>query len=174
MTTAPSPIRNGYTIIEMIAVIVIISTIASVVGSIVSRASAMYADASSQREEQERQSFALERMVRAIRETAPLVGSTGTPGLVTGEASRCIFEDGTTFELSGTDLLMTPPGGVAGVLARDVSTFSLTYVGEDGSTALNFGAGDTVDMTRTIRVHLQSGDTDTHTVVYLRAALGAP
>ncbi|MCA9294782.1 MAG: type II secretion system protein [Phycisphaerales bacterium] len=168
------PIRRAYTIIELIAVIVIISTISSVVGSIVSRASAMYADASAQREAQERHSFALERLVRALREAAPLVGSTGTPGLVTGESDRCVFEDGTTFELSGTDLLMTPAGGTSGVLARDISAFELTYVGEDGNTALNFLGGDTLDMTRTIWIHLQSNDADTRTVVYLRASLGAP
>ena len=171
-TTIPTS-RRAYTIIEMIAVIVVIGTISSVVGSIVQASVTSYADASSQREAQESQSFALERMVRALREAAPLVGTVGTPGLVTADGDRCVFEDGTAFGLSGTDLLLTPPGGVQGPLARNITAFELRYIGDAG-TELNFAGGDTIDMVRTIWIHLQSNMVDTHTCVYLRAAMGTP
>ncbi len=161
----------GFTLIELIAVIVIISTLSSVVGSLVHESVKIYAGASAQREAQERHGFALERMVRAMREAAPLVGSTGTPGLVTADINQCAFEDGTAFQLSGTDVLMTPAGGASGPLARNVTAFELSYIGEDG-VMLNFGGGDTVDEVRTIWIHLQSESVDTRTAVYLRAAMG--
>jgi prepilin-type N-terminal cleavage/methylation domain-containing protein len=164
--------RAGYTLIELIAVIVIISTISSVVGSLVHESVKAYASASDQREAVERQSFALERIVRALREAAPLIGSSGTPGLTTAAADQCVFEDGTACELDGTDLMLTMPGSAAGPLARDVTAFELTYVGEDG-TPLNFVGGDTLDMTRTIWIRIESEGVDTRTAVYLRATMGA-
>ncbi len=122
---------HGFTLLEMIAAIVVTSVISVTLMPVVAGASDSYASARDVRNSTERVAFALDRIIRIAREAPIGEGGTGV-GIASATQSKVVFSDGTGIELSGTTLEMLVPGGNPVPLCFDVDSFVIQYFGEDG------------------------------------------
>ena len=80
------------------------------------------------------------RLIYRALEWAAERNDNETPAVVTGvqialaQPSHITMTNGDDITLTGSTLWLTPNGGAATVLAENVDTFSLTYIGDDGVT----------------------------------------
>lgn len=152
----------------MLAVIVILSALSVVTVGLVSSASNAYASASNQRESVDRLSFAMERVVRALRE-APPGAQDGEPGITLAATFEIRFNDNSGFFIRDTDLWMVAADGTEAPLCRDIDIFALSYIADDGVT--NTIAAP--EQTQRIEVRLGADGLELRTAVFLRIALGS-
>ncbi len=164
--------NRAFTLIEMIAVIVILGIVASVASPILLAVSNTYTQSMEHRTAAESVSIALDRIVRVIRETPEVSGAEGTPDVTAAQATRFAIGDGTTIELTGTNLILTLPATAPAVLCSDVSTFELNYIGEDAQP-LNFSGGDALTDTYKIDIRIRSGDIELRASAFLREHLAS-
>ncbi len=123
----------AFTILEMMAAIVVMSVISVTLMPVIGGASDSYANARAVRSSTERAAFALDRITRIVREAPIGDGETGV-GITTATQSEVVFSDGTGVQLSGTTLEMLVPGRNPVPLCFDVDSFVIQYFGEDGVT----------------------------------------
>lgn len=129
MKTARRPSR-AFTMLEAVVSITVVALIAVTVLPLMTSAGDAYATASTTRKTAENVAYAMDRIVAMLRDT-PAGAVTGTVGISTAAASNVVFTDGRALSLSGTDLMLTA-GGQSTVLLRNVTTFSLSYLGQTG------------------------------------------
>lgn len=163
---------RGFTLIEVIAVIVVLGVVAGLASPIMLSMSETYRSALDQRTAAESASIALDRVMRIVRETPPVVGSPGTPDITTATATRYTLGDGTSIELLGTNLMLTIPGEQPAVLCSDVTAFELTYL-KDDSTELNLGAGDALSDVHKVDIRIACGPTELRAGAFLREKLAS-
>lgn len=154
---------NGFTLIEAIGVIVVLSAMAMVTSTVVLSSADAYARTSERRDALRRADLALERLVRELREV---------DAFAIAETTRYSTPDGDGVELTGDDLIFTDDAGVSSRLCAGVDSFTMTYHAADGST-LDFGAGDDPAQARTTRLTLTTHDVTLAVVVMLRRNGGA-
>jgi len=163
--------HGGFTLIETIAVILIVGLLAGVVGPLMVGAAGAYAGARDGRAAIENASFAMDRIVRVLRE-APEGATEGTAAFAKALPGVFGFTDGSFVSKSGTDVVMVEPGGATShPLARDVTAFELTYLRDDG-LELDTGAGDDVSDIRRVEIRLVAGGQELRTGVFLRVGMG--
>ncbi len=122
---------HGFTLLEMIAAIVVMSVISVTLMPVIAGASDSYASARDVRNSTERAAFALDRITRIAREAPIGDGDVGV-GITIATPSKVVFSNGTGVQLSGTTLEMLVPGGNPVPLCFDVDSFVIQYFGEDG------------------------------------------
>lgn len=166
---AGARVHRGFTLIETVAVILVLGVLAGVTAPLMVGAAGSYADARDGRRAVEDAAFALDRLVRVLRE-APAGATPGEPSFVAATATGFELENGVRVALSGTDLMMDDGVHGACPLLRDVSVFELRYRGGDGM-ALNFGSGDTPASTRRVDVRMRASGQELRTSVFLRVSL---
>lgn len=166
--------RQGFTLVELLAVLVLTAGVASVTTPIILAASEAFASAAAQRDSTESASMAVDRLVRMIRaipdgsEDAP-----GVPAISSFSAGSLVLNDGTAVTLSGTSLELTLPGTAAAPLCTQVTAFEFTYYGDDGMV-LDLAAAPPQQSVRSIGIHLvRSGAVELRTRAFLRCTLGA-
>ena len=164
--------RNAFTLIEVIAVIVVLGVVAGVASPILFSMSNTYASSLDQRTQAEAASIALDRVIRVIRETPPVAGNSGTPDIAVATASRFELGDTTEIELTGTNLMLTLPGETPAILCSDVEQFELTYLTDD-ATELDTGAGDALTDIHMIHIRIRSGETELRAGAFLREKLAS-
>ncbi|MEC9374454.1 MAG: prepilin-type N-terminal cleavage/methylation domain-containing protein [Planctomycetota bacterium] len=162
------PTRAGFTLVELLATMVVVSAVAAVSTGLIYGFSKAYASAAEQRRSVERVSTALDRIVREIREAPASDDVVGGMDLETAESDRIVFGNGVGFELDGSDLVMTNEDGASGPLCRDVERFELRYLGSDGVTDVS---GDPA-ATQRIEIALSAGGVELRTAALLWAATG--
>lgn len=162
----PRARNHAFTLIETIAVILIVGLLAGVVGPLMVGAADAYAGARDDRRATEDASFALDRIVRILRE-APEADTPGTPAFTKTTSSGFAFADGTQIILSDTDLMMQIGAGAFAPLCRDVTDFELTYLRADG-LPLDTPGGDDASDTRRVMIRLVADGQDLRTCVFLR------
>jgi prepilin-type N-terminal cleavage/methylation domain-containing protein len=123
---------RGFTAPELIAVIVILGTLAAVIMPMVLQASNSYTISSQQRSAVGGLNYALERTGRLFRGLSPAVD--GTTDITTALPSQVVFGDGSGVQLIGTTLWYTAAGQTAQPLAQNISQFTISYLQEDGVT----------------------------------------
>jgi len=126
--------RGAFTLVEILASIVVISVVAAVVLPVITGATDTYSNAATTRRAAERGSYAMERTIRLLRDTPEGV-TTDTVGISTAAADSILFTDGRGLSLSGTTLSLRDTDGTTAALCEDVTTFTITYFGEDGVTS---------------------------------------
>lgn len=141
---------RGFTLVELLASIVVLAIIGAVVLPLVATATSRYRIATDQRAAVERVAYALDRVVRLIRE-AP-AGPGGTLDLASASADALRFGDGRGIEMASGDLVLRLPDGTTGVLCPDVDVVELRYIAADGVT--DVGA---TDPARAWRVEVRLG-----------------
>lgn len=156
----------GFTLIETVAVIVIVGLLGGIVGPLMVGAADAYAGARDGRRAVEDASFALDRIVRLLRES-PEGDAPGTPAFskITPEAFS--FADGTQVIWADDELLFQQGAGPLSPLCRKVTAFEVRYLRGDG-LPLDAGAGDDASDVRRVEVRLVADGQDLRTCVYLR------
>lgn|GEM_PF-732822 len=125
--------RRGLTLLEVTLSIVIVAVIAAIVVPVTASLGDAYAASADTREAAEDAGFALDRVVRLLRE-APEGEAGGQVGFVRADSDAVEFTDNRAVELIDADLVLTDENGVQGVLCRQVSAFEIGYLASDGVT----------------------------------------
>lgn len=165
--------RTAFTLVELMAVLVLTAGIAAVTAPIVLSASGAFTDASTRRDRTEAASMALDRIVRTLRE-APDRGESGpgVPAIASLSAMSIGLEDGAVVALNGQTLELTVPGSDPAPLCTGVDAFELTYFGSDG-TVIDPAAAGAADEVRVVEIRLAcAAAVELRTRVLLRCTLG--
>ena len=157
-------VSRGFTLLELVLAMIVMSVVAVIVMPVTVAATESYAQARALREVAESSFYAIDRVVRLVRE-APAGASTGL-GIGSADASEIVFSDGRGIRLSGTDLLLVE-GDAESPLLRNVQEFELIYLEEDGQTI-------TLDAAAAHRIHvrLKSAGMELTAVVFPRVLIG--
>lgn len=121
----------GFTLLEMLAAIVVMSIISVTLMPVLGGASESYAVAREVRSSTERAAFALDRITRVVRK-APIGAADTGVGITSATVSSIEFSDGTGFQLVGTTLEMLVPSSTPVPLCFNVDSFVVQYTGDDG------------------------------------------
>lgn len=158
-------IRAAFTLLEVVAAVVVLSIITVVVMPVVQVTLQHYAAGVSERAAAERAAFAIDRCVRVLREVP--VDDSGLAGLATMESDTVILSDGSGLELDGDTLLLRAAGGEGHPLCTGVSAFSLVYLAADGTTATTDPA-----LIERVNVTLAADGVEMGAAAYLRGRIG--
>lgn len=162
----------AFTLIETIAVIVVVGLLAGVIVPVVAFSTTAFSEMSEARDRTESASLAMERIVRALREAGDEASAAGTPDIDVATASRVQFGDGTEVRLSGTTLWLNEPSQTESPLCQFVSAFELTYLGDDG-LSLDPSVPANLPLVRRLHIRLAcTGGAELRTSVFLRCTLG--
>jgi prepilin-type N-terminal cleavage/methylation domain-containing protein len=134
MKHADSKLMRGFTLLEVLAAVLIMGVIGAVVLPVVTTASESYTVTRYVRNSTERVAFALDRVSRVVRQ-APIGADDTGIGVQSASASSLEFTDGTGFRLEAGNLVMLVPGEDAALLCEDVDTLEISYLGADGVTS---------------------------------------
>ncbi len=128
-------LAQGFTLIEFIAVMVVVGVIAVIGGNIFRGAFMAYFGSKDLVQADAQVKVALERMARELKD----IRSASATDLPTFTASAITFVDvnGNTiaYALSGTTLNRTLNAGAAQPLADNISSLAFSYLRRDGQTA---------------------------------------
>ncbi|MCB9847840.1 MAG: type II secretion system protein [Phycisphaeraceae bacterium] len=163
-------VHRAFTLIELIASMVVLGVIASVSAPLIANASDAFVKAADSRDVAENLSHAMDRCVHLLRSAPATEAGSGLPDIVVAGSDDIEFADGSELQLVGSTLLLTPAGGAPATLCAGVTGFGLTYLGEDGAT----DSAAAPQSTQRIVVHIASGDQELRCVVFLRLAIGSP
>jgi type II secretory pathway pseudopilin PulG len=148
--------------LEMVASIVVTGIIAVTVLPLINGAVDAQSKAAAVRVETENLAFAMERMVRTLRD-APDGATNGTVGITSATASSIALSDGRQFSFAAGEITMRS-GGTSATLCRGVTTLEFTLLGEDGITSTS----STLDRTRRINIRLVGATTELRSSVFIR------
>ena len=162
--------QRGFTLIELIASMVVLGVVASVSAPLIGAASDSFVTSANNRDDIERLAHAMDRSVRLLREVPATAAGSGLPDIVVAATDNIEFADGAELELVGTTLMLTPAGGAASPLCTGVTAFELAYLAEDGLT-------DTIATPQTsqrIEIRIVAGGHELRSSVFFRVAMGSP
>lgn len=125
--------QHGFTLVEVIASIVIMSVIAAVVLPVMTTFSRRHAEAATERAAVQRIAHAGDRLARVLRESP--TRSDGRLAIDAAETDALRFSDGRGIELDGSDLMLHLPDGRSGLLLSDVETFQIGLLDASGAAA---------------------------------------
>jgi len=125
-------IYGGFSLLEMIVSMTVMSIIAAVVMPIIVTSTDAYAVSRDTRADTDRVLYALERSARFVRET-PFAADAS--GLAVGSATttQYLLADGSGIRLNGSELELLKPGGVSSVLCVDVDRIQIAYFDSSGN-----------------------------------------
>jgi prepilin-type N-terminal cleavage/methylation domain-containing protein len=126
--------RRGFTLLEVTVTVVILGIISASVVPIVFTAGDAYANAANTRRTAEKTAYAMERVIRALRDT-PAGATRGTVAISTAATSQIRFTSGKGIELTGMTLYERATDGTLSPLCDQVTDFTLAYLGSDGVTS---------------------------------------
>lgn len=162
---------KAFTLIETIAVMVILGTLSAVFSTVLFSATDGYADTARSRQSTEGVAIAIERMTASLRAAAPPDDST--PLIVGASRERIEFSSGLILEFSDGALLMTRPGEPEAVLLADcVGRFRIFADGPADEQELDFDDAELFGGIRVIGIAIESDNRTIATRVLLRNALG--
>jgi prepilin-type N-terminal cleavage/methylation domain-containing protein len=166
----PTNRQRAFTLIELIASMVIIGFVASVAVPLIGAASDSFVTSSNNRDETERLSHAMDRAIRLLRAAPSTAPGSGQPDIAVAATDNIEFADGAGLELIGTTLWLTPAGGTASPLCAGVSAFVISYLGEDGTTSTIL----TPENTQRFVIRIAAGAQELRGAAFLRIATGSP
>ncbi|MEM7229573.1 MAG: prepilin-type N-terminal cleavage/methylation domain-containing protein [Planctomycetota bacterium] len=155
----------GFTLVELVATIVILAVVSAASSRLLLDASENFADASEHALLHSESSIALDRLVRELRaidnedvsgERVPIIDSIA--------ASAITWESTSSLTLSGTDLQLTLSGGTTRTILGNVTAFTLEAFDESNAALSLPRTGDDCHAVRRIRVTVttsRNGVTDT-------------
>jgi len=160
-------IRNAFTLLELMAAVLVMGIISVVIVPVLTTASESYTTTRSVRTSTEQAAFALDRVARIIRQ-APIGADDMGIGIVTAAVSSIEFSDGTGFELNNGALEMLVPGESNAKLCPNVDDLTIQYLADDGVT----NTIATPTSTHRICVTITSGDLRLCVIVHPRVWFG--
>ncbi len=136
MRLAPRPSRRGMTLLEAVLSIVIVSIVAAIVTPVVATATENYAAAANTRQDVEQAAFAMERIVRVLREIPLDETDPQLLGIRSLTSNSITLDDNRELRLTGEQLVMTDKTGRSGTLCDSVTAFTVELLSTDGVTAV--------------------------------------
>lgn len=152
----------AFTLPEMIAVMVIVATLAGVAAPVMVSASDSFSIANRQRSALDRLDLSLQRVTRLFENAT--ASATGDADIASASSTRVVFNNGARVELLGTTLWFASGAGASAPLCQNVEQFSIQCLADDGVTTVNA----TPEQTRSVRLTIQSAGLDLRTAVSLR------
>jgi len=167
---------GGFTLIELVATMVILAALSSVGAGILITATDGYTNASLTAQLHNEASIAMDRMVREVRSIGLDTGAGGSaPDIDTVTATSLAWGGNSSFSLSGTNIMLTKNGGTARVLLKDVSSFSVQAYDEADNTMAASLSGTGCDTIRRLSLSVtltRNGVSHTlRTKLFLRATM---
>jgi len=136
MSVARASIRLGtdcgFSLLEMIVSMTVMSIIAAVVMPIIVTSTDAYAVSRDTRADTDRIIYALERAARLVRET-PFAPDESGLSVQSATSNQFVLVDGSGIRLNGSELELLMPGGVSSVLCVDVTRIQLAYYNSAGA-----------------------------------------
>ena len=123
--------RRAFTLLELLAAVLVMSVISAVLLPVISSASESYTTTRDVRTRTERVALALDRISRLIREAPVGDGDSGI-GVSQATSSSLEFIDGNGFQLESGSLMLLVPDRYPVVLCDDVDDVVVQYLGDDG------------------------------------------
>jgi len=127
------PKSRGFTLLELLAAVVVMSIISVTLMPVIGGASESYVAARDVRQSTESVALALDRITRIVRKAPIGAGYTGVD-VTSSSTSSVVFSDGSGVQLSGSTLEMPVPGASPAPLCFNVDSFTVDFIGEDGVT----------------------------------------
>ncbi len=164
--------RRAFTLIETIAVMVLVGIVAGVFSTVLLSAADGYADAADTRRQTDAVEIALSQIIPAIREAETNGSSQGA--LVEASASRLEFLSGLEIEFLDGNLLLTRPAQPQAALLQSVSgNFRLFTDGAPDEQELSWDSIESLDEVRVIGIRLDLDDAaPASTRILLRNSIG--
>lgn len=177
---SPAGARHGFTLVEVIATIVILAVIGSMASRTILAAMDGYVRASTQAQLHSELSIALERIERELRKI-PIKSNYGSlaPNISSVSATAMTWNGNCSLSLSGSQLSLVENGGPAAILLSDVTSFSIQTYNESNASLGASLSGAGCDPIRRIAVQItvqRAGIAETlRSKIYLRCTMeGAP
>ena len=162
MTVAPSQFRTAVTLLETVCAITVLAVVSASVLPVISGAVDSHSQSVLTRRQADSAAYAMERTVRLLRDV-PKGSATGTVAIASAALSSITFVDGRSLSLSGGNLSFNN-GTRTSVLCRSVSTFEITYLGENGVT----NTLSTPTATRRFNIRLVVGNVEFRSSAFAR------
>ena len=167
--------RRAFTLVEVIASIVIVAVLAVTSANLVGNVTSGYTGAATRAELVNDGSAALERLVTGIRDIPLRASATSAePSIATITTDSITVDGNQGFALSGTNLLLTV-AGVTTTLLGNVSSFQVRAFDQDNAAMAVSVSGDACDPVRRIELTLtlsRNGVSETlRTRVFLRSMM---
>ena len=145
--------RFGFTLIEVVATIVILAAIGTVASNILLTASDGYLDAAGTAQLHNELSIATDRLAREFRQIdLDNDADDIAPDIDEVTASSMTWHTDSSVALNGTTLQFVEAGGAAATLLTDVTAFSITTHDEDNDPLAATLSGDQCDAIRRIEI----------------------
>ena len=123
--------HHGFSLLEMIVAMTVMSVISAVIMPIIVTATDSYAVARDTRAGTDRVLYALELSSRLVREAQFEADESGL-AVQSATATQFILDDGSGIRLNGTDLELLDTSGQSSILCTDVDRIQLTYYDSAG------------------------------------------
>lgn len=159
--------RPAMTLLEVMVSVVLLSIAGAAVLPVMDASARLYAESASTRGETGRLRYAMDRVVRVLRE-APSGAAPGSLGLARLDDSSIEFEGGVGLALENGVLLIRDPDLGEGVLLTGAIAFSIRALDEDGVSELR---GDGASRADRFLVTLSTGHAELRTVVFPRVRM---
>lgn len=166
--------RRAFTLVELIAAIVVIAVIGSLASVLLASAVDGYSRASIEAQLHSELSIALERIEREWR-YIPCKADQIAPHINSISATSMVWSDDCSLSLVGDRLMFAVNGGAAGVLLDDVAAVSIQGMDDAGSPLSLPRNGDACDAIRRLQVSItleRNGVSQTlRTIVFIRSMM---
>lgn len=167
MSSHSNHLVRGFTLLELLAAVLVMSVISAVLLPVITSASESYTTTRDVRNRTEKVANALDRVSRMIREAPIGEGDVGI-GISQATASAIEFSDGNGFQLESSRLMLLVPNVGSVLLCSNVDEVVVQYLAEDGITSTMTNPTSTHRFVVTIT----SGQLEMSTVVHPRVWIG--
>ncbi len=161
------PSKRGFTLLELLAAVLVMSIISVVLLPVISSASESYTTTRDIRTRTEHVANALDRISRMIREAPIGEGDSGI-GVSQATSSTLEFSDGNGFYLENRRIMLLIPDMNPVPLCSDVDDVVVQYLGDDGVVNTIASPGSTHRFVVTVT----SGQLEMSVIVHPRVWIG--
>jgi len=169
-------VRRAFTLVEVIATIVVLAVVGSIASRTVLTATDGYMKAATQAQLHSELSIALDRIMRELREM-PIKTSYASiaPDIASVSSTAITWRTNYSLTLSGSQLMFVENGSASSILLENVTAFSITTYNESNAALSSSLSGAGCDPIRRIAVQItvqRSGITESLSAkVFIRSTM---